>query len=154
MAFEIHEATSSDAPGLADVFFSAFSDPFNRTMFPPTPDVREWITTHLVNGNDKASEHEVFLKLTDESGAPVAFAKWVRPYHAVADRDRRSKEVPAWPVNSDKELCDAFFGAMAEHHHRIMGDRPHYCMFFFSSSPDVLGLDSFFSHFSSFFIFR
>ncbi|KAJ5290920.1 hypothetical protein N7478_000171 [Penicillium angulare] len=126
MAFEIHEATSCDAKDLAEVFFSAFSDPFCRAILPPTPEVRDWVAVHLANGNNKASEHEVFLKLSDESGAVVAFAKWVRPYHAVADRDRRNEEVHAWPVGGDKALCERFFGSMAEQHRRIMGEKPHY----------------------------
>lgn len=129
MSFTVTQATQHDAPKLAEVFFAAFSDDFNRTMFPPEPDVRTWITEHLVGGKD-AQKYEVFLKVTDPSNpdAVVAFAKWIRPLDT-ADRDRQEESGgPVWPVSSDTELCDRFFGTMDEHHHQLMGDRPHYCM--------------------------
>lgn len=127
--YEIHEATPSDAPSLATVFHSAFSDTFNKTMFPPTPEVHNWVATNFLNGNALGSEHEVILKISD-GNIPIAFAKWVRPFHADSDRDLSVKEVQ-WPLSSDKELCERFFGTMSEHHERIMGVRPHYCKFLF-----------------------
>lgn len=129
MTFRITQATKTDAQSLSEVFFAAFSDPFNRTMFPPTPDVRAWVIEHLFSG-DGQNENEIFLIVTDSShpDAPVAFAKWISRVDA-ADRDGLDTEGPAWPVSSDPELCEQFFGMMDEHHHRLMGDRPHYCVF-------------------------
>lgn len=139
MSFEITQASPEDALNLSSVFFAAFSDPFNRTMFPPTSDVRAWLIEHLFGGTGQA-KNEIFLKVTDTSNpeALVAFAKWIRPLDA-ADRhgwEAEAEAAPSWPVSSDPELCERFFGLMDEHHHRLMRDRPHYCMyssFFFAS---------------------
>lgn len=72
------------------------------------------------------------MKVRDEEGKVVACAKWIRP--GSADPDRRGQEEVSWPVNSDTELCEKFFGTMEERHHQHMGDRRHYCMFSFSCS--------------------
>ncbi|KAJ5528239.1 hypothetical protein N7513_012398 [Penicillium frequentans] len=137
---ELHDAIPTDAQDLTEVFLAAFSDPFNRTLFPPTAEVRKWIADNFLNAKGLASEHEVILKVTDDNGKPVAFAKWVRPYHAAADRDLRSDDaVGGWPVGSDKDLCDLFFGTMSDHHHRLMGDRPHYYLELLGVHPSYQG---------------
>ncbi|KAJ6103475.1 Acetyltransferase GNAT family [Penicillium sp. IBT 16267x] len=122
---ELHDATPTDAQDLTEVFLAAFSDPFNRTMFPPTAEVKSWIGENFLNGNGLASEHEVILKATNDNGKPVAFAKWVRSYHAGADRDLQSDNaVREWPVGSDKDLCETFFGTMSDL--EILGVHPSY----------------------------
>lgn len=125
MPFEIHPATPADAPALAEVFLAAFSDDFNRTMFPPTPDVRAWAAENLFTSR---SPKEVILKITDsdDPGTAAAFARWIRPGQAHADPDPGQTE---WPASSDSALCDHFFGTMGKHHEELMGDRSHYCMF-------------------------
>lgn len=96
-------------------------------MFPPVPEVQAWVIEHFLGGSG-TPEHEVFLKITDPSDpdAVVAFAKWVCPADA-ATRDSQSEQ-PAWPASCNAELCERFFRLMEENHHRLMGDRPHYCM--------------------------
>ncbi|KAJ5630356.1 uncharacterized protein N7484_010456 [Penicillium longicatenatum] len=137
---EIHEATPADAQDLAEVFFAAFSDPFNRTMFPPTAEVKGWIADTFFNAKGLASEHEVTLTATDDNGKPVVFAKWVRPYHAAADLDLQSHDaVGGWPVGSDKDLCESFFETMSDHHHKLMGDRPHYYLELLGVHPSYQG---------------
>ncbi|KAJ5641379.1 hypothetical protein N7490_005379 [Penicillium lividum] len=137
---ELHEATPSDAQDLTEVFQAAFSDPFNRTMFPPTPEVGAWISDNLLNGNARASEHELIMKVIGDDGKPIAFAKWVRPYHAAADRDLHESESDMrWPVGSDKDLCDLFFGTMADHHQKLMGERAHYYLEILGVHPSYQG---------------
>lgn len=132
MAFEVQTASPGDSPNITEAFFSTFSDEFNRTMFPPTPEVRAWLESTLLEVN-LANKHEFLLKVTDQSNADmvVAFAKWIRPVaSADADQDRHENPAPAkWPVGSDTNLCDMFFGTMAKHHEELMEDRPHYCKF-------------------------
>lgn len=133
MAFEVEFATPVDAPRLTEVFLAAFSDDFNRRMFPPTADVREWASTNLLNGNGKAPKSEVFLKIADTAGAGelAGFAKWVlvrKSDAACADgREGAEQESDRWPESSDRDLCDSFFGTMQNHHRHIMGGKPHYC---------------------------
>jgi hypothetical protein len=133
MASDVQLAQPVDAPKLAEVFFAAFSDRFNRTMFPDKPDVRIWIEKNLLCG-EGISEDQVMLKVTDPSNPDmvVAFAKWVRPSSVShADHDRRAEGPAVWPESSNGELCDRFFGTMGGHHKEIMKERPHYCMFVF-----------------------
>ena len=137
MSAAISVATPTDAPKLAEVFFAAFSDDFNRTMFPLTPEVRTWAATQLLGGHG-AQKHETFLKIEDPSdpGVVMGFAKWVRVAgrapSAAADHDGSTGT--AWPEGSDKKLCERFFGEMERRHRVAIGNRPHYCMslpFFF-----------------------
>jgi hypothetical protein len=127
MAFEVEPAHTSDAPQMARVFTVAFSDPFNRTMFPPTEDVRVWVTENLMGGGG-TQPHDVLLKVCDEDGKIAAFAKWVLPVDA--DHDLHAEDEGNWPDSADKELCEVFFGTMDEDHRKLMGGRKHYCMFF------------------------
>lgn len=132
MASDVQFAQPADAPKLAEVFFAAFSDQFNRTMFPDNPDVRVWMEKNMLCG-EGISEDQIMLKVTDPSNPDVvaAFAKWIRPSSgSSADHDRH--EDPAvWPESSDGELCDLFFGTMDKHHKDAMEEKPHYCMFAF-----------------------
>lgn len=137
MALEIEPANPSDASQFTEVFLAAFSDDFNRTMFPATPDVREWLTKDFSESIARSlaeSSHEVYLKVTDPShGKLVAFAKWKRPVPA-ADLDRHDDSRTAggdvaWPESSDTALCGRFFSEMDAQHQRWMGGRPHFCMF-------------------------
>lgn len=131
MSLEITQASKEDAPALSEVFFAAFSDDFNRRMFPPAPDTRAWMIENAFGGKGPAKNSEIFLKITDPSqpDTPVAVAKWIRPLSAAERGEYEAEARPAWPVSSDPEICDWFFGMMDEQHHRLMGDRPHYCMF-------------------------
>lgn len=131
MASDIQLAQPTDAPKLAEVFFAAFSDPFNRTMFPDNPDVRAWMEKNILCG-ESMPDDQIMLMVTDPSNpdAVAAFAKWVRPSSvSSADRDRQAEAPVEWPERSDGELCDRFFGTMNGHHKEIMKGRPHYCMF-------------------------
>lgn len=127
MAFEIQLAQPADAPKLAEAFFAAFCDRFNRSMFPDKPDARAWMTKNML-GDEGISEDQILLKVTDPSNPDVVagFAKWVRPSAASVVHDRQAA-FPAWPESSDGALCDLFFGTMDSAHKEIMGERPHYC---------------------------
>lgn len=136
MSLEVHPASPTDARELAQVFYASFRSDFDTTMFPNTPDVTEWWEKYFTAGITRSiagETHDVFLKVTEgsESGGIVAFAKWKCPATA-ADRDRHEEQI-VWPPSSDKELCDRFFTGMGARHEKWMGERPHYCTFFFFS---------------------
>ncbi|KAJ5455595.1 uncharacterized protein N7458_003859 [Penicillium daleae] len=141
MASDVQLAQPVDAPKLAEVFFAAFSDRFNRTMFPDKPDVRIWIEKNLLCG-EGIPEDQVMLKVTDPSNPDmvVAFAKWVRPSSVShADHDRRAEGPAVWPESSNGELCDRFFGTMGGHHKEIMKERPHYYLEILGVHPSYQG---------------
>lgn len=134
MSLEVHPASPTDAHELAQVFYASFRSDFDTTMFPNTPDVTEWWEKYFTAGITRSiagETHDVFLKVTEgsESGGIVAFAKWKCPATA-ADRDRHEEQI-VWPPSSDKELCDRFFTGTGARHEKWMGERPHYCTFFF-----------------------
>lgn len=131
MFLEIERATPADATRLAGVFQAAFSDEFNRQMFPATAEVGDWLAKNLLNGNGDAPPRQVILKIADSAGTGelVGFAKWIMPGTAedAARADQDGDKAPEWPIGSDGDLCERFFGGMRANHVRIMGDRPHYC---------------------------
>ncbi|KAJ5698695.1 hypothetical protein N7462_000700 [Penicillium macrosclerotiorum] len=141
MPFELQVADPADAPNRAEVFFAAFSDDFNRTMFPVNPDVHAWMIKNMLGG-DNFAQHEVFLKVTDLSNpeVPVAFAKWRRPLSSSgADQESHPETPMQWPVSSDNELCDRFFGRMDRDHGELMKDRPHYYLEMLAVHPSYQG---------------
>jgi hypothetical protein len=134
MSLEIHPASPADARELTEVFYGSFHSDLDTTMFPKKPDVTEWWEKYFTTSIARSiagETHDVFLKVTEgsEDGRIVAFAKWKLPV-APADR-RRNEEQIVWPPSSDKDLCDRFFNGMGARHEKWMGERPHYCMFFF-----------------------
>lgn len=135
MSLEIHPASPKDAPELAQVFYASFRTDCDKTMFPNTPDVTEWFERFFsadITRSIEGETRDVFLKVTEgsEDGGDriVAFAKWKFP--VPADRNRHEEQI-VWPASSDKELCDRFFNGMEARHEKWMGERPHYCTFFF-----------------------
>ncbi|KAJ5114406.1 hypothetical protein NUU61_000165 [Penicillium alfredii] len=147
MALEIEPANPSDASQFTEVFLAAFSDDFNRTMFPATPDVREWLTKDFSESIARSlaeSSHEVYLKVTDPShGKLVAFAKWKRPVPA-ANLDRHDDShtaggEAAWPKSSDTALCGRFFSEMDAQHQSWMGGRLHFYLDILAVHPSHQG---------------
>lgn len=141
MPFEVEPATTEDAPALADIFLAAFSDKFNRTLFPVTPNVREWWTNKFIEDCVNPPANDILLKAVDtstktESGENVvaAFAIWNQPpSDPNAVNQCKMDKFPPWPEDSDKGLCDKLIGDMEEQRERFVGGRRHYCIFIFSS---------------------
>jgi hypothetical protein len=141
MSLEIYPARPTDARELTKVFYGSFHSDLDTAMFPNAPDVTEWWEEYFTTSITRSiagETHDVFLKVAEgsEDGGIVAFAKWKLPVPA-ADR-RRNEEQIVWPPSSDKDLCDRFFSGMGARHEKWMGDRPHYCTFFFLSFSSLL----------------
>jgi GNAT superfamily N-acetyltransferase len=133
MPFEILPATKDDAPAFADIFLSAFSDDFNRRLFPPSQNVREWWIGKFTADFDKPQSNDVLLKAVDrtESGLDTiaAFAIWNLPPPDPGAVNQCHEETPQWPDEADKELCNWFFSKMTGQRVRFVDGRRHYCMF-------------------------
>ena len=137
MAIEIQPANPQDAPALAEVFLAAFCDSFNRSLFPVTPDVREWWVKLFIDSCVKPQSGDVLLKAVDTSaksetgeGVIAAFAIWNLPPKDPDAVNQVKHDAQQWPESSDRALCDRFFGRMEEMRESIVGGRRHYCMFY------------------------
>lgn len=129
MAPEIHisNATGTDASEMATCLFDAFSEAdhpqssFFDQVFPRKPSVHAFLESSLAE-QMRREKGTVFLKAVDTSAENkiVGFVKWVPP----GQTDGYWSE---YGSDQDAALCDAFFGAMAEHREDIMGQRPHWC---------------------------
>lgn len=141
MPLEIHPATPHDSPSLTTLFLAAFSDPFNLTLFPRTPDVRVWWEEKFAR--EATAPGRILLKVVDtpdnayvntggNEGEIVAFAIWKFPeYQSQESQKERGNEKKGeeghWPQSSDPVLCERFFGGMAAKREEYMGSKPHYC---------------------------
>ncbi|KAF3391625.1 hypothetical protein F1880_007762 [Penicillium rolfsii] len=141
MAFDIQFAQPTDAPELAEAFFAAFSNRFNRAMFPDSPGVRAWMQKNLL-GSEGIPDDQVILIVTDPSNPNVVagFAKWVRPsFVSSAEHDRHAEALDEWPEGSDRELCELFFGTMDRDRGEIMKGKPHYFLDLLGVHPSYQG---------------
>ncbi|KZF19723.1 acyl-CoA N-acyltransferase [Xylona heveae TC161] len=131
---QVRLATAKDIDGMVDVFFRSFTVPFFRTLFPPTPATREWLTGTF----REMMQHDRdprFLVVEDvENGRMAAFAKWVPPgtrhTHWLSFKDFPGFDVP---------LCDLFFDGMHQNREELMGDRPHWFLELLATAEDYQG---------------
>ncbi|KAF7591500.1 hypothetical protein BBP40_001490 [Aspergillus hancockii] len=105
MPLELHPATPPDAPAIATLFFTTFSDPFNVKLFPRTQDVHAWWTNALTK--DIRNPRKRLLKVidTDADSAIVGFALWSLPMEGTVETEAVEDGFsPPWP-----ESCDGKF---------------------------------------------
>ncbi|PYH81638.1 acyl-CoA N-acyltransferase, partial [Aspergillus uvarum CBS 121591] len=62
-------ATESDAPALAALYFTCFTNAAHRRVFPPTPEMHAWWTANL--RRKIASGRSVVLKVVDVDAEPL-----------------------------------------------------------------------------------
>lgn len=145
---QIHPATPSDNSRLTTLFLAAFSDSFNLSLFPRTPDVRAWWEEKFAR--EATAPGQVLLKVVDTpdhaggaggqgegDGEIAAFALWKLPKqekNGKQDDDKEEREEEEeeeeWPQSSNSDLCQRFFGGMAARRAEYMGSKPHYCTSF------------------------
>ena len=71
---------------------------------------------------EDAASH--FIKAVDsETGEIAAFCKWVEPKPGAFP----DTSLPAWPKESNVDLCNETFGMWATQHLELMQDRCHWC---------------------------
>ncbi|KAJ5124940.1 uncharacterized protein N7515_008765 [Penicillium bovifimosum] len=138
MSLEIHPADPTDASALTELFYAAFTGPFNERMFPRAPDVTEWWEKNFhdsIAGSIAGTSNEVNLKVTSGSTI-VAFARWKVPG---ADQDRHEEVEVNWAPSCDKELCERFFSGMESQHRVLLGGRRHYYLDMLGVHPSQKG---------------
>ncbi|KAE8350151.1 acyl-CoA N-acyltransferase [Aspergillus coremiiformis] len=151
MPLELLPATAEDAPQLATLFLTSFSDTFNIKLFPRTPDVYTWWTHTLTQ--DLSNPLKRLLKVIDTEAAEsetdtrpfiVGFALWTLPA-PISGSDGDPDMVlnlaqgdgfhGPWPESCDVGLCEGFFGGMHGRYVEVMGERRHYCLDLLGTHP-------------------
>ena len=123
--YKIAKASEEDAPSIATCWFDAFLNTthpqkaFYEHMLPNTPNVHRFFSDSIAE--QMRREHSsVFLKALGPDGQLVGFAIWTAPGVGELYWADYAEE-------SDAMLCDALFGAMAQHRGKLMGKRRHWC---------------------------
>ncbi|ODM21456.1 hypothetical protein SI65_02300 [Aspergillus cristatus] len=156
MPLQIQTATPRDSVQLTTVFLAAFSDPFNLTLFPRTPDVRAWWEDKFAR--EAVAPGQVLLKVVDApdassstggneggegEGEIAAFAIWKFPKDQSREKQKEvgqeEEEEGKWPKSSDPTLCQRFFGGMAAKREEYMGSKPHYYLDMLGTHPSYNG---------------
>jgi len=127
MPLSLLPAEPSDLHTLIDIYFAAFQNPLALAAFPDVPSVRKWWTDAIES--EMKDPNALFLKVVDGDEI-IAAAKWNSPVE-----NKPEEPLPEWPDGGDKEVAQSFFSRLAEMHHKLMGNRPHWCW-----SPDILSL--------------
>ena len=105
-------ATPADAREISDVWYECFPDEFIRKMFPHTPSVQQWWddanTSDILNRPAANYLKVTDLAANDGKGKIVGYAKWFVPVEG--QKPELENRFPLWAEESDKDLCDRFFG--------------------------------------------
>ena len=128
MAFELQPLKKEDAPRCASIYFDAFQNPHSLGCWPRTPSIRQFWENMICDELEESGSH--WLKAVSTSTGEIAgFAKWQQPKPGVAPE----VDLPTWPDDADKALCDETFGAWARAHRDLMGTRGHWCKLCFDA---------------------
>ncbi|KAJ0414823.1 hypothetical protein BJY00DRAFT_294498 [Aspergillus carlsbadensis] len=142
MSFKIELAVPSDVARITEVYFSAFKNELSNRIMPRTDDVREFQVARFqkLAETTPTDSKTHFLKIvgsqSESDQAPViaGFAIW-RFFDGDSNSDEKdAKSTVQWPASSDAELCNSFFGHVAQERKNAIGDQPHYYL-------DMLAVD-------------
>jgi hypothetical protein len=127
--FQCDLATINDIPELSLIWYNTFTEDFARRLFPWTAAVQQWW--------DDANRHDLLhnpstryvvvrdLAVNDQKWKIIGYIKWVVP---VKEDDFQSPpRFPPWAEDSDKSLCDLYFGATAKERWKHIGKNQDYC---------------------------
>jgi GNAT superfamily N-acetyltransferase len=128
-------ATEEDVEAMCDVYFDAFEDSYiRRECFPHTSEeAREfWRKVHVGDLNNPRYHSLVVTAacaLMPNRREIISFAKWIEPESPTLPSNAIQstlKVEPSWPSDGNPELANAFFGATAAMHNRLLGDVSHW----------------------------
>ncbi|KAJ0114987.1 hypothetical protein J7T55_001394 [Diaporthe amygdali] len=115
-----------DVEDMCETLLDAFSgNMVGRTFFPRTSASarRFWLDALADEIRDPNARFVVVEDAVTSPPTLVAFAKWNAP----APPATLQPPLPdSWPEDRDPALADVFFQTLADKHHEIMADRPHW----------------------------
>ncbi|RDW79314.1 GNAT family N-acetyltransferase [Aspergillus mulundensis] len=140
MDFSIEPVLPSDAPRIAEIYFSAFNNPLSMRLMPRN---EEGYAFQVANYKKSAEEAQsgpekdmVKVVGTAPGQDPViaGFAQW-KFYDGTPIDEGEKKEKTQWPSGSDAELCDSFFARVERERRTAIGEQPHYCLQLLAVDP-------------------
>ncbi|KAL4883565.1 hypothetical protein BJY04DRAFT_184900 [Aspergillus karnatakaensis] len=141
MNFTLVPAIPADAPRLAEIYFSAFTNELSRRLFPRAEDTEAFQIRGLEenaretqSGGKKTSLIKVVG--TNDAGEEViaGYALW--KFHGDQEETTgKGAEKTEWPGSSDGELCDSFFGKVTAERERAVGEQRHYYLSILAIDP-------------------
>jgi len=137
MALELRPAKLSDLPSIIEVYFAAFrDDAVHQICFPKKPSIHKFWTDFITDEmtNDPHSHWIVVIDTSAPNSPIIAFAKWSAPQ----ENKRHSLPNP-WPIDTDPDFANMFFGQLEDQKMQVMGDRPHWYLMLIGTSPEYQG---------------
>ncbi|KAF2207131.1 hypothetical protein CERZMDRAFT_102629 [Cercospora zeae-maydis SCOH1-5] len=134
MSFTLQPLQEPDIPHCITIYFLAFQNPHSLACWPRTPGIRTWWEDMIKSELHEPGAH--WLKaVSSETGAIAGFVKWQEPNPGVEP----DTDLPEWPEEADRELCDETFGTWARARKDLMGREGHWYLEIIATDPAYQG---------------
>ncbi|KAL4988103.1 acyl-CoA N-acyltransferase [Aspergillus falconensis] len=141
MDFALQPALPEDAPRIAEIYFSAFTNTLSQRLMPRTKEAEAFQTANFKKSAEEAQAGlgkdmiKILATAPDQQPVIAGFALW-KFYSGTSDSDDQGeKEKVEWPSSSDRELCESFFSGVERERKTAIGDQPHYCLHMLAVDP-------------------
>ncbi|KAG0646333.1 hypothetical protein D0Z07_8090 [Hyphodiscus hymeniophilus] len=130
-------ATPNDARDISDIWYECFPEKFLKKMFPQIPAVQQWWddanTFDMLNRPAAKYLKVTDLAANDGKGKIVGYAKWFVPVDG--QKPDFESRFPPWAQDSNKELCERFFGHLMLERRKSLEERQHYYLDMLGTIP-------------------
>lgn len=126
MSFQIHSASETDAPEVADVHLESMQD--NALMHAQFPNdeslcyLRHWLTRDTEE-HIAVDSKGVLVARTPDGANVTSFVKWHVFHPHSASEDASAEE---WPDSCRAVYLDSYADLTAKTRREVLGDRPYY----------------------------
>ncbi|KAL4993225.1 hypothetical protein BDV10DRAFT_190185 [Aspergillus recurvatus] len=133
MDFALQPAVPEDAPRIAEIYFSAFTNALSQRLMPRTKEAEAFQTANFKKSAEEAHSGQgkdmikIVATAPDQEPVIAGFALW-NFYSGTSDSDDQEKKKVEWPSSSDSELCESFFSGVERERKTAIGEQPHYCL--------------------------
>ncbi|KAL4903142.1 hypothetical protein BDW74DRAFT_180013 [Aspergillus multicolor] len=140
MNFSLEPVQPSDAPRIAEIYFSAFTNPLSTRLMPRSDEGYAFQVANYQKSAEEAQsgEEKDMVKIvgTEPGKDPVivGFALW-KFYDGASDDEGKEEEKVQWPSSCDAELCNSFFAGVVRERKTAIGEQPHYCLHLLAVDP-------------------
>ncbi|KAI6793500.1 hypothetical protein KC367_g7363 [Hortaea werneckii] len=139
MPLHLQPLEPSDIPACVEIYFRAFQNPHSLACWPRVPSVRQWWEDMFVREMASEAGSHWFKAVDLDSkgeGQMVGFVKWQEPRR---DGGEVETELPEWPAEADKGVCEETFGEWGRRRRELMGGRGHWYLEIIATRPQYQG---------------